>query len=231
LLLRSAAAAGVDGPTLLRPRAEALLQRARAGEEPRALLAQARTLLAEFRAQPQPLPVTVIDGVVALAELALMFDELGLAREVIATSSLMPPGATMASRWARVQGQLARLEGDVAASLPLLRRRVAVFERDTEPRIVWHWSALLDVSYSLVLLRDPAAAETLARARALRPPAMPPGHAFDAVADYLQALLEHGGDEAAAPVQRALQALARAQGRPPGAERRAGRATLRGVFL
>jgi len=129
-----------------------------------------------------------------------------------------------------VQGQLARLEGDVGASLPLLRRRVAVFERDTEPRIVWHWSAALDVAYSLVLLRDAGAADALRHARGLRPPGMPPGHAFDAVADYLDALLQHG-DERAAPVQQALQALARAQGRPPGAEARAGRATLRGVFL
>ena len=229
-LLASAREAGVGGPTLLRPRAEALLQQARAGDEPRALLAQAQALLAEFRAQPQPLPVTVIDGVVALAELALMFDDAAFTREVLATSSLMPPGATSASRWARVQGQLARLEGDVAASLPLLRRRVAVFERDTEPRIVWHWSAALDVAYSLVLLRDAGAADAVQRARALRPPGMPPGHAFDAVADYLDALREHG-DERAAPVQQALQALARAQGRPPGAEARAGRATLRGVFL
>ncbi len=230
LLLQRAAAAGVEGPTLLRPRAEALLQQARAGDDPRALFGPARALLAEFRAQPQPLPGTVIDGVVALAELALMFDDAAFATEVMATSSLMPPGATSASRWARVQGQLARLQGDVAASVPLLRRRVAVFERDTEPRIVWHWSALLDVSYSLVLLRDPAAAETLQRARALRPPGMPPGHAFDAVADYLEALLQHG-DERAPAVQQALQALARAQGRPPGAAAQAGRATLRGVFL
>lgn len=229
-LLASAREAGVGGPTLLRPRAEALLQQARAGDEPRALLAGARSLLAEFRAQPQPLPGTVIDGVVALAELALMFDDAAFATEVLATSSLMPPGATSASRWARVQGQLARLQGDVVASLPLLRRRVAVFERDTEPRIVWHWSAQLDVAYSLVLLRDASAADALRRARALRPPGMPPGHAFDAVADYLEALLQHG-DERAAPVQQALRALARAQGRPPGAAATAGRATLRGVFL
>lgn len=230
LLLQNAANAGVAGPTLLRPRAEALLQRARAGDEPRALLAEARALLAEFQAQPQPLPVTVVDGVVALAELALMFDDVGFTEQVLATSSLMPPGATSASRWARVQGQLARLKGDFAASVPLLRKRVAVFERDTEPRIVWHWSALLDVSYSLVLMRDPSAAQTLQQARALRPPTMPPGHAFDAVADYLEALLQHG-DENAEPVQRALRALAAAQGRPPGVAQRAGRATLRGVFL
>jgi serine/threonine-protein kinase len=229
-LLASARDAGVGGPTLLRPRAEALLQQARAGDEPRALLAQARSLLAEFRAQPQPLPGTVIDGVVALAELALMFDDAAFATEVLATSERMPPGATSASRWTRVQGQLARLQGDVAASVPLLRRRVAVFERDTEPRIVWHWSAALDLAYSLVLLRDATAADALRYARGLRPPGMPPGHAFDAVADYLEALLLHG-DERAPAVQQALQALARAQGRPPGAAASAGRATLRGVFL
>ncbi len=230
LLLGSAARAGVAGATMLRPRAEALLQRGRAGDDPRALLAEARALLAEFRTQPQPLPVTVIDGVVALAELALMFDDAAFADEVLATSSLMPPGATAASRWARVQGQLARLKGDFAASVPLLRKRVAVFERDSEPRIAWHWSALLDVSYSLVLMRDPAAAETLARARAQRPPGMPPNHPLDAVADYLEALLQHG-DENAAPVQQALRALAAAQGRPPGAAARAGRGSLRGVFV
>jgi serine/threonine-protein kinase len=230
LLLQRAAAAGVGGPTLLRPRAEALLQQARAGADARTLLPQARALLEAFRAQPQPLPGTVVDGVVALAELALLFDDAAFANEILVTSALVPPGATAASRWTRVQGQLARLQGDVAASVPLLQRRVAVFAGDSEPRIVWHWSAQLDVAYSLVLLRDPAAADTLQRARALRPPGMPPGHAFDAVADYLEALLLHG-DERAPAVQQALQALAVAQGRPAGSGASTGRATLRGVFL
>lgn len=231
-LLAHAARDGVAGSTMLRPRAERVLMQARAGAGLGPLKAETEALLREIAAEPQPLAGTLLDALMALAEFGLLLDDAQLASRALAVagSTRPPPATPPGTRWARIEGELARLQGDLPTSRARLQQRIDFLARNTEQRVIWTWSAQLNMAYTLVLMGSPEATARLQHARSLRPPALAPGHPLDAVADYLQARLAHGSDDAA-PVRSALKALAQAQQRPPERAQRPGLASLSGAFF
>jgi hypothetical protein len=178
-------------------------------------MAEAQALRREIEALPAPRPATAFDGVMSLAELGLMHDDEAFAASVMQLRQPLTAGSHTASRWERLEGQLARLRGDWATSRERLARRVAFLDVELEKRTMRHWSAQADLAYTLVLAGDAQAAAAVERLRALRPPDMPPGQPLDAIADWMDARLAAGRDDAP-EVRSALQAVLRAQGRPAG---------------
>ncbi|WP_088279391.1 serine/threonine-protein kinase [Ideonella sp. A 288] len=235
--LARAQAAGVKHPATLVPlRVAVLLARAQAhAADAGVLLREARTLLAEMDARRGQLGYSRADAWINLARVGLLLDHEGLAAEAMAalhadTGLRLDRDVPLASRVAQIDGELARLRGDLPASLMLMKQRMKTFETLQEPRVLPAWVAALDLAYTQVLMADPQAAETLALAASRRPPAAPAGHPLDAVATYLQARLAHG-DDSAPPVREAIDALVRAQGRIAGQPPGAGRGSLGGAFI
>ncbi|MBL8330468.1 MAG: serine/threonine protein kinase [Rubrivivax sp.] len=211
-MLERARKAGIAGTTLLRARADTLLMRARAGEDRATVMAEARALQREIEAQPAPRPSTAFDAVMALAELGLLYDDEAFASAMRQLHQPLREGTHTASRWDRIEGQFARLRGDLATSRERLARRVAFLGTELEKRTMRMWSAQTDLAYTLVLAGDPGAAAAVARARAVRPPDMPPGQPLDAIAHWLEARLAAGNDDAPA-MRAARQAVLQVQGR------------------
>ncbi len=141
----------------------------------------------------------------------------------------------LASRVAQMEGELARLQGDLPKSRELLQQRMKVFERPGERRVLPGWVAGLDLAYTLVLMGDPGAAAALQSAQDRRPAGAPVGHPLDAAAAYLAARLQAaaaGRPEASdAAVKAAEQALARAQARRPGQPPGAGLGSFGGALI
>lgn len=229
-MLRVAQQHGIGGPTMFRPRADALFMRARAGEDRRRVLAEAEVLRAELQGAPQPMPATLFDGLMSLAEIGLLFDDAGFTARVMAMATPPREGSATASRWDRIEGQFARLQGRGADSRDRLARRVAFLERELEPRMMRLWSAQTDHAFTLVRLGDPAARAELDKARSRRPPDMPPNQPLDAAADWMQARLDHGRDDHPA-VRRALARLVQLQGRPAERAGSIGEGSLGGAIL
>ncbi len=229
-MLGQAGKAGISGTTLLRARADTLIMRARAGEDRAALMAEAQALLREVEAQPAPRPSTAFDAVISLAELGLIFDDEPFVASVMRLSQPLRPGSHTASRWDRLEGQLARLRGDWATSGERLERRVAFLDAEVEKRTMRMWSAQADLAYTRVLAGDASARAAVNRLRAVRPPDMPPGQPLDAIADWLDARLAAGRDDAPA-VQAALRAVVRAQGRPAALSQRLGLGSMGGAIF
>lgn len=211
-MLAQARKAGIAGTTLLRARADTLIMRARAGDERAAVMADAQALRREIEALPAPRPATAFDGVMSLVELALVYDDRAFAESTMQLKQPLVPGSHTASRWERLEGQLARLRGDWATSRDRLARRVAFLDAEVEKRTMRMWSAQTDLAFTLVLAGDAQAGEAIARARSVRPPDMPPGQPLDAIADWMDARRAAGRDDAPEP-RAALQAVLRAQGR------------------
>lgn len=229
-MLERARAAGIGGATLLRARADALLMRARAGDERTRVMAEALALRREIEALPSPRPSTAFDGVMSLAELALLYDDRTFAEATVRLGQPLAPGSHTASRWERLQGQLARLQGDPAGAVQRLARRVAFLDAEVEKRTMRMWSAQTDLAWAMVLAGDPGAGAAIERARSVRPPDMPPGQPLDAIADWLDERLAAGRDDAPGP-RAALQAVLQAQGRPEARVSNPGLGSLGGAVF
>ncbi|MFO1327216.1 MAG: serine/threonine-protein kinase [Rubrivivax sp.] len=229
-MLGQARQAGIEGTTLLRARADTLIMRARAGEERTAVMAEALALRREIEALPVPRPSTAFDGVMSLVELALLYDDRAFAEETMRLKQPLTAGSHTASRWERLEGQLARLQGDHATAVQRLSRRVAFLDGEVEKRTMRMWSAQTDLAWAKVLAGDPGARAAIERARALRPPDMPPAQPLDAIADWLDARLAAGRDDAPA-ARAALQAVLRAQGRAGARVSHPGLGTLGGAVF
>ena len=232
-------AAAVRHPATLLPlRAAVLLARGQAHAAPaKALVRDARGVLSDIEAGGAALGYGRAEAVLALARLGVRLDDAPLAADALArlrgdTGLRLDRDRALASRGRHLEGELARLQGDLARSRDVLLERLAYFDAFTDTAIVPVWVAALDLAYAQLLMNDPAAAASLKRAARHRPPALPAGRPLDAVAGYLAARLAHGDDEAA-PVQAALRELARAQGRAgqAGQAEKALRGSLGGAFL
>jgi len=229
-------AAAVKHPATLLPlRAAVLLARGQAhAADAQALASEARSLLSELQAGGAALGYGRAEATLSLARLGLLLDDAALAADALGrvrgdAGLRLDRDRTLATRVVHLEGELARLQGDLAGSRERLQERLAYFDHFTDTAIVPAWVAALDLAYTQVLMNDPAAEASLQRAARHRPPALPAGHLLDAVAGYLAARLGQGSDEAA-PVRAALRELARVQGRPGQAEK-ALRGSLGGAFI
>jgi serine/threonine-protein kinase len=224
-ILALAQAAGVQNPTVLLPmRASLLLAQAQAHTlSPEDLRRQTRALLAELQNDRARIGYARADVNIFLMRVGLLLDDAALAGEALAalkadTQLHLERDASLATRVALVEGELARLRGDFPRSKTLLQQRVAFFERGGDQQMAQSWTAALDLTWTLVLMRDPAASAALDRADARRPAGMPAQSPLDRVAAYLRARLldDRAGARTASPATRlALATLVAQQGQPP----------------
>ena len=118
----------------------------------------------------------------ALARVGLRLNDLALAQRALAplqdlqAQPWLVQHRQLHSRVDQLAGELARAQGDAAASRPALRQRVALLDSLPAPQGLPHWRAQLDLAASLI--GTPQAAKALARADALRPAWLPP-HPLD----------------------------------------------------
>ncbi len=217
-LLATAREDGLAPEALLVPRAELLLAQARNG---RLDLPAAERLMAEAAA---------LQGggrrsrtLLLLADAALAVDRPALAAQALQQLRQRPLPAALAapgSRLDRVEGRLARAQGD----LTLSRQRLLTVR---ETGAIESWAAALDLALTAVLQAAPDAAGLLAKAQARRPATLPAGHPLDAVTAWLQARQAAGNDDAPDVREAWAQlAAARAPGAPPPS-----RASLGGLLL
>jgi hypothetical protein len=235
-LARTLAATTHLPATLLPLRATQLLLRGQAhAVSPAALAADARALLAETRAQRQAMGYPRAEAWIDLVRVGLLLDDSALAGEALALLKTdaglnLARDTALLSRVTYLDGELARLRGDLPRSKQLLQQRMGLFERIAEKRVVPAWVASLDLAYTLVLLRDPGAAEALSQAASRRPASQPAGHPLDAVHAYLETRLAHG-DDTAAPVRARIAELVRIQKRRADDLATPGRGSLAGALF
>ena len=195
--LARAEAAGVKHPATLLPlQVHVLLARAQlqapspTAAQRQALARDTRGLLARVNAEGSKLGYARAEAWINLTRVGLALDDAVLAAEAFAplradATLNLGRDLLLGSRVAQIEGQLARLQGDLPRSAELLRQRQKIFQRPGEKRVLPGWVASLDLAYSLVLQRDPAAAAVLADAATRRPPGAPAGHPLDAMAAWL----------------------------------------------
>lgn len=235
-ILARARAARIEHPAVLLPaKVSVLLARAQAhAADGPALVREARALLDEMQAKVKDIGYARASAWIDLARVGLLLDDAALAGEALgrlhADAGLkLDTDSLLASRVAQMDGELARLRGDLAASREHLAARVKVFLRPGDKQVLPAWVAALDLAYTLVLARDPQAAEALDTAAARRPPGAPAGHPLDLVERYLRAHLIDGPQ--AAGTRQALDDLARRQGRRAGQPPGPGQGSLAGAFI
>jgi eukaryotic-like serine/threonine-protein kinase len=201
-IVANARSAKVQLPAVVLPaRAQALLARAQAGAAaPDRLVEQARALLAEAAQLGSQLGYGRTELWLAMARVGVLLDDPRLAADALGalradTSLNLARDLLLASRTAHLEGQLARLQGDLVRSREQLTHRMKVFERPGQPRdrqTLPAWSAALDLAYTAVLKGDADAASLLAAANARRPTTMPAGQRLDALAEELAQRLQRG---------------------------------------
>ncbi len=162
-----------------------------------------RALLVDASTQAQAIGFPRAEVFIAVARAALALDRAPLAAEAIDhlerdTGLRLDRDKLLAARKLQLDGQLARLRGDLATSRTLLRERRDGFDRAAERQVIPGWAAALDFAYTLVLMKDEGAAAALDDARTRRPPTVPAGHPLDAVAAQLQARRASGSEHAPA---------------------------------
>jgi serine/threonine-protein kinase len=232
--LARARSAGVRNPSVLLPlQVHAALARAQAwAASPEALAAEARELLRQVNAEAKALGYARAEAWINLSRIGLLLDDAELATQAAAplradAGLRLDRDQLLASRVAQIEGELARLRGDMPSSIARVRERMTVFERAGDKQVMPAWVAALDLACSLVLAGDAQAARALEDAAARRPPGIPGGHPLDHVQAHLRA--RWAGDSAAA--QQALDRLARAQGREGALRRRPLRGSFGGAFI
>lgn len=213
--------AGVRDPAVLLPLRAQLLQAQAAARAapPDALRRDAQALFDELEPLAAQMGRPRAEAWLAIARTALAIDDTGLASQVLMRMQA-DPGLQLAegpqrdlllhARKLQLDGQLARLRGDLVASEALLRERLLFLSRGDMARLVPAWAAAVDLAYTLVLAGSPAAAGALADAASRRPAAVPQGHPLDAAVSWLRARLEAGSTDADA-ARAALAALQQAQ--------------------
>ena len=240
--LARAQAAQVHHPAVLLPlQVHALLARAQAHAADAAeLVRDARQLLTSLRTHADKVGYARADAWINLMRVGLALDNADLAAEALAplkadTGLRLDRDVLLASRVAQMEGELARLQGDLPKSRELLVQRMKVFDRPGERRVLPGWVAGLDLAYTLVLMGDPGAAAALQSAQERRPMGAPAGHPLDAAAAYLAARLQAsaGAPSASASdtVRAAEQALVRAQARRPGQPAGVGLGSFGGALI
>jgi serine/threonine-protein kinase len=234
--LARALAAKVEHPAVLLPlQVHVLLAEGQAhAAEPDTLRQRARELLATAQAQAARLGYVANDIHINLVRLALLLDDATLAAEALAPLQAdnglrLVQDQTLASRMAQIQGQVARLQGDLPRSRVLLQQRMTWLDRAAEKRVLPAWTSALDLAWTLVLLGDPGAADALAQADTRRPQGLPAPHPLDAVRAYLGARLGPGGADSAG-ARAALATLQQRQGRSAGGTPGPGTGSLAGAF-
>jgi eukaryotic-like serine/threonine-protein kinase len=219
--MAAAQAAKIESPAVLLPlQAQLLVNRAAAAVPAETLQREARDLFERSLPLAGTLGVQRAEVWLALARVALACDDAALAGAVLTrmqgdTGLHLAPGpgqdASLASRKSLLDGELARLNGDLAASRKLLGERLAFYDRGNPEQTVPAWSTALDAAYTAVLAGAADARQALEQAARRRPAGVAAGHPLDAAAAYLAARLEAGRDDTPA-VQQAAAALRRAQG-------------------
>jgi hypothetical protein len=217
-------------------RAQRLLAAAQAQQlDAAALRRDTRALLDETASNAQAIGFPRSDVYLAVARAALALDESPMAGEALArmasdTGLRLDRDRLLAARKLQLDGQLARLRGDLAESRRLLQQRRDSFDSAAERRVVPGWSAALDLAYTLVLAQDSQARSALDDAKTRRPPTVADDHPLDAVTRYLEARLRHGHSQHPEVLQ-ALAELSSRQGRPPGSASEPGLGSLRGAIF
>ena len=221
---------------------------AAAGPGSAELKRQARQQLSQVQQQRAVLGYARADAWINLARVGLLLDDAALAAEALAplkddAGLQLGRDVMLASRVAQMEGELARLQGDLPRSAALLRQRTQLlFAPTRDQQLLPTWVAALDLAYTLVLMGDAGAPAALQAAAQRRPAGVRTGHPLDAVQAYLAARLAAGNDNTP-EVRAALQALRVAQGRADGgpgsspssspetAPANAGRGSLGGAFI
>ena len=221
------------GPALLLPAQAAVLEaRAVAHVAPRdEIVRDGQALITQIDAQRDKIAHGRAEAWSSIARAALAASDVGLAQAALSRIHADPTlhadqDVLLQRGLVRLDGELARLQGDLPRSRALLARRLAGFDAYPDRNIPDVWSATLDLAYTQVLLHDPAAAQTLRDAARLRPAQMPGGCPLDVAASYLATLLERGEDDAA--TRRAAKALVSARNRASDAD---ADAALGGLFI
>jgi len=234
--LARAQAAKVEHPAVLLPlQVQVLLAEGQAHATAADTLRQgARQLLASAVAEGTRLGYVGNEVHIGLVRLALLLDDRALAEEALAPIKAdkglrLVQDQALASRMAQIEGQVARLQGDLPRSRSLLLQRMQWFERSADKQVLPAWVSALDLAWTLVLMGDAGAAQALARADSHRPPGLPAQHPLDAVRAYLGARLGPGGAEGP-PAQAALADLGQGLGRPAAAAPSPGIGSLWGAF-
>jgi len=235
--LAYAQAGDVKHPALLLPlRAQVVLAQAQAhAGEPAALRREALVLLDAAREQADQIGSLRAEVVLAMARTGLVLDDAALAEQALDQlrqdhGLRLDTDRGLARRAMQLEGQSARLRGDLGTSRKLLAERLASFDGAAERQVMQGWLAALDLAWTLVLQGDPQAVAVLKDAASRRPPAAPAGHPLDAVAAYLAARASAGRDDAE-PVRAALAELARQQGRSGPRSAQPGLASLQGAIF
>ncbi len=220
--LEQARAAGVESASVLLPlRVQVLLAQAQAHvADADALRRETRSMLAELDRERDTVGYARAEAWINLMRVGLALDDAALAAEALAPLKSdagldLARNGLLASRVTQLEGELARLQGDLPRSRALLKERMARFERATDRQVLPAWVAAVDLAFTEVLAGGPEAAAALAAADARRPPAMPAGHPLDLAMAWLRARHAAGSDDAPA-VREALAALQRQQGRRAG---------------
>ncbi|MFG6468136.1 serine/threonine-protein kinase [Roseateles sp. BYS87W] len=167
-------------------------------QHPADLRARAKRLSDELLSGQLPAGPPWAEAVATTARAALALNDLGLAARLLAPLQAMQGQGWMAgyaswrTRVGQMSAELDRARGDAARGLPALRERLAHLDGLPPPQGVLHWRAQLSLAASLVATQAPDAHQALARADALRPDWLPPGHPMDA----LRAALGRGSSSA-----------------------------------
>jgi eukaryotic-like serine/threonine-protein kinase len=179
-------------PTLRLPRESAgLLARALAQPERKAQWLPAAHRIADELARSDDIsgPPWAEAGL-AIARVGLRLGDLALAQKALAplqdrrAQPWLSVHRQLHSRVDQLAGELARARGQVRASVPALRQRVALLDSLAQPQGLPHWRAQLDLAVSLA--GTPELAEALQRADALRPDWLA-GHPLDQLRRELEA--------------------------------------------
>lgn len=184
------------------------------------LLARGRAVLEAIDKEPVFGGLRRVEAWISLVRLALIQGDRWLAAAALErvradTTLRLSDNPPLRSRIEQLEGDLLRLQGNLAASRRPLEQRVAYLAQWTDKRVAPAWAAQLDLACTLVAAGDPAAAAALARADELRPAQMPAGHPLDAVRAWLQQRLAAKGEQTEA-VRNAWAAVERAYRRTPG---------------
>jgi serine/threonine-protein kinase len=221
--LARAEAAGVQHPAVLVPlQVHVLLARAQAhAADARTLTREAHGLLTRMKAEAPKMGYARADAWINIARVGLALDDAALAAAALAplrsdVGLHLERDFLLSSRVAQLEGELARLKGDLPRSVALLRQRMQVFERPGERRVLPAWVAGLDLAFTLVQQNDPGAAAALSAAGERRPAGVPAGHPLDAAAAWLSARIAGAAGQPGDPADNALRELQRLQSRPPG---------------
>ena len=213
-------------------RAALVLARSLARIAPEATLIQeARAALADIDSHAEELGLARADAWLALARAGLRLHDEDLAAQALQRlhrdSGLnLAENRALSSRVAQAEGEWMRARGDLQESRRLLQQRVDYLASSPDKAFPELWQARLDLAFTLVLLNDPAALQSLSQAAQARPSQMPGGHPLDAVQRFLQVLSQDPG-----PSKPALQAARRDVERAFGAiDSQALAGALNGIF-